>query len=132
MNENEKEFEDARIEQIVFGWNSVDEAAKDIFASLHRNLLEGTPVFLYKSTSRKSDLVQIAIVANILDYDSMKYSGDYGIGIITAGYSAYYPKMPLEYLEKEILEDLEGWKVEKSVIDVYKKIIKALKDNDGK
>lgn len=132
MNENEKEFEDARIEQIVFGWNSVDEAAKDIFSSLHRNLLEGTPVFLYKNTSRKSDLVQVAIVANISDYNSMKYSGDYGIGITTAGYSAYYPRVPLEYLEKEILGELEGWKVEKSVIDVYKKIIKALKDNDSK
>ena len=47
---------------------------------------------------------------------------DYGVGIITAGYTMLYPHVDKEYLT-ELAQDLEKWKVDKKIVEVYKKII---------
>ena len=123
---SEEEFTDERINQIVWGWDSVDKAAAEVFASIHRTLLEGVPVFLYKNTNTKSDLCQVVVVRNI-DEQTGKLSDDYGMGMITAGFSVLYPHLPIEYLESDLLSDLEKYKVDKKIINTYVSIINALK-----
>jgi hypothetical protein len=123
---SEEEFTDERINQIVWGWDSVDKAAAEVFASVHRTLLEGVPVFLYKNTTTKSDLCQVVVVRNI-DEQTGKLSDDYGMGMITAGFSVLYPHLPIEYLESDLLSDLEKYKVDKKIINTYVSIINALK-----
>ena len=123
---SEEEFTDERINQIVWGWDSVDKAAAEVFASVHRTLLEGVPVFLYKNTTTKSDLCQVVVVRNI-DEQTGKLSDDYGMGMITAGFSVLYPHLPIEYLESDLLSDLEKYKVDKKIINTYISIINALK-----
>ena len=123
---SEEEFTDERINQIVWGWDSVDKAAAEVFASVHRTLLEGVPVFLYKNTNTKSDLCQVVVVRNI-DEQTGKLSDDYGMGMITAGFSVLYPHLPIEYLESDLLSDLEKYKVDKKIINTYVSIINALK-----
>ena len=113
---SEEEFTDERINQIVWGWDSVDKAAAEVFASIHRTLLEGVPVFLYKNTNTKSDLCQVVVVRNI-DEQTGKLSDDYGMGMITAGFSVLY----------DLLSDLEKYKVDKKIINTYVSIINALK-----
>ena len=120
------EMADERISQIVWGWESVDKAAADVFASIHRTLLDGVPVFLYKNTTTKSDLIQVVAVKNLNEVTG-ELTGDYGVGMITAGFSVLYPHIPLEYLESDLLADLEKYKVDKKIIDTYKNIIDALK-----
>lgn len=123
---SEEEFTDERINQIVWGWDSVDKAAAEVFASVHRTLLEGVPVFLYKNTTTKSDLCQVVVVRNINEQTG-KLSDDYGMGMITAGFSVLYPHLPIEYLESDLLSDLEKYKVDKKIINTYVSIINALK-----
>lgn len=123
---SEEEFTDERVNQIVWGWDSVDKAAAEVFASVHRTLLEGVPVFLYKNTTTKSDLCQVVVVRNI-DEQTGKLSDDYGMGMITAGFSVLYPHLPIEYLESDLLSDLEKYKVDKKIINTYVSIINALK-----
>ena len=123
---SEEELTDERINQIVWGWDSVDKAAAEVFASVHRTLLEGVPVFLYKNTTTKSDLCQVVVVRNI-DEQTGKLSDDYGMGMITAGFSVLYPHLPIEYLESDLLSDLEKYKVDKKIINTYVSIINALK-----
>ena len=120
MSTYEGNSEQDRAEQIVFGWNSIDAAASEIFAGIHRTLLEGMPLFLYKNSNNKSDLVQAVVVRN-LDYENRAMT-DYGVGIITAGYTMLYPHVDKEYLT-ELAQDLEKWKVDKKIVEVYKKII---------
>lgn len=120
MSTYEGNSEQDRAEQIVFGWQSIDSAAADIFSSIHRSLLDGMPLFLYKNSNNKSDLVQVVVVRN-LDYDNRQMT-DYGMGIITAGYTMLYPHVDKEYLT-ELAQDLEKWKVDKKIVEVYKKII---------
>ena len=123
---SEEELTDERINQIVWGWDSVDKAAAEVFVSVHRTLLEGVPVFLYKNTTTKSDLCQVVVVRNI-DEQTGKLSDDYGMGMITAGFSVLYPHLPIEYLESDLLSDLEKYKVDKKIINTYVSIINALK-----
>lgn len=121
-NMSSEEIESTRAEQIVFGWGDVEKAAADIYCSLHRSLLEGTPLFLYKNTNSKSDLGQVVVVRNI-DYENKRFT-DYGMGIITSGYTMLYPHVGKEYLSTELVSDLEKWKVDKKIIETFKDILK--------
>lgn len=123
---SKEEYTDERVNQIVWGWESVDKAAADVFASIHRTLLDGVPVFLYKNTTTKSDLCQIVVVRNINE-STGELLDNYGVGMITAGFSVLYPHLPIEYLESDLLADLEKYKVDKKIINTYVNIINTLK-----
>ena len=125
LSVDNKELQEERARQIVYGWENIEKAAADIYNSLHRSLLEGYPIFLYRNTSQKSDLVQIAVVRNY-DYQTNKLLDDYGVGMITAGFTMLYPHIQKEYLETDLLADLEKYKIDKKIIDTYKQIINKL------
>lgn len=113
-----------RAEQIVYGWSSIEKAAEEIHNGLHATLLSGSPVFLYRNSSTNSDLVQLAIVQN-LDYQG-NLRPDFGIGIITAGYTALYPSMPIEYLSSDLRNTIISHKVPKNILESYDQIVSTL------
>ena len=125
LSVDSKEIQEERARQIVYGWENIEKAAADIYNSLHRSLLEGYPIFLYRNTSQKSDLIQVVVVRNY-DDQSNALIDDYGVGMITAGFTMLYPHIQKEYLETDLLSDLEKYKVEKKIIDTYKQIINKL------
>lgn len=100
---------------IVLGWTNTDDLAKDIWGSIHSILLKGYPVFAYRDMEK----FQIVIVRNS--------ETDYAMGMITPGYSMLLPHIPLDYLSEKVIEDLENFKVNKSIIESYKQIIEDLK-----
>lgn len=129
-NEIMSQFDNAaeqRAEQIVFGWNSVDDAAADLFKGMHKQLLDGKPIFLFKNTTTKSDLIQLVVVQNLDWINDEQVYTDYSVSMITAGWSAIYPHVTEEYLSGDILCDLEKYKIDRDVIETYKQIIKRLK-----
>lgn len=93
---------------VIYGWGSIEEVAQTLWSSVHSSLLSGDLVFAYRDSS-----YQVVIV---------KGSTDYGVGIITPGYTALVPHCPKEYLVGEVLKDLTGMKPEKSVLLSYKNI----------
>lgn len=100
-----------------YGWPSVDRAAEEIYCSLHSSLLSGFPLFLYKELgTAKSGLLQAVVVKNLGSEDN------YGVGIITSGYTMLYPHVGYSYLES-LVGDFIAWKVEKKIIETYKEII---------
>lgn len=105
-----------------WGWESTSEAACDVFNSLHRSLLEGVFLFGYKNIfgPDKSQLQQCVIVR----FDTNLF----GVGVVTSGYTMLLPRVPLSYLETELLEDLKKWKIEKEIIETYKAILNDLRD----
>ena len=103
---------------LCYGWPSVDKAAEEIYCGLHSSLLSGYPLFLYKElNTTKSTLVQVVVVKNLGEDVS-----DYGVGIITSGYTMLYPHIGYDYLVR-LTDDLLAWKVDKKIIETYKEII---------
>lgn len=111
----------------VMGWENAEQVASDIWASVHSTLLSGALLFAYKSTNTSSDLVQVVVVKNL---PSERSNGEgYGVGMITTGFSMLLPKVPIEYLAGDLLEDLKKYKVNKEIVDTYIQIIKLCKEN---
>ena len=105
-----------------WGWSDVNEAACDVFNSIHRNLLEGQFVFGYKNTfgPEKSQLMQVIVV---------RFSKDvFGVGVVTSGYTMLLPQVPITYLDVEFAEDLKKWKIESHILNTYKSIINKIKN----
>ena len=103
--------------------------------SINENLLRGDLIFAYRSTqsSNKAPLFQVVVV-NDLKYepDGRRLSTDkFSICIITSGYTAYIPHMPVDYLD-EVVTDLEEGKADKKIVENFKNIIKNFKPKEDK
>lgn len=110
----------------VWGWENAMSVANDLWASVHSSLLSGDLVFAYKETKGNSEFSQIIIVQN-KNLNPMTGELDFGVGMVTTGYTSLLPHVPYEYLEDIILEDLKKYKVDKSILEIYKQIIKIYK-----
>lgn len=124
LKENDNDLLENRKQQIVFGdWNNVDEVASDLWSSIHRSLLDSSgPFFAYKNTRAGSDLIQIVVVMNYNQMGSL-ITGDFGIGMVTNGYSVLLPHVPTDYLTKVLINDLEKFKIEKNILETFKQLI---------
>ena len=117
-----------------WGWSDTMEAANDIYNSLHSNLLAGEFVFGYKNVTgmKKSDLAQLIVVRFRKGCENLGTIGDpvdtFGVGVITTGYSMLLPKVPLEYLETELVSDLEKWKIETNILNTFKRLLANIRD----
>ena len=112
----------------VIGWDNAMACANDLWSSIHRSLLKGELVFAYKSGGTgNTGFGQIVVVQNLNHETGRRLYDDYGVGLITSGYTALLPHVPYSYLENDILEDLKKFKVESRIIDIYKQIIKTVK-----
>lgn len=112
-------------EMRIHGFQSSMEVARTLMGSIHENLLRGDLVFAYTSSrsSSKTSLYQVVVVNDLYELNGTFVKSDkYSISLITSGYSAYIPHMPIDYLT-EIAKDLEENKVDKKVIESFKKII---------
>lgn len=104
----------------VYGWENAMSVASDLWASIHSSLLAGDLVFAYKDIIGESGLSQIVIVSNQLTMD-------FSVGMITTGYTALLPHVPLDYLTGTVLGDLKKYKVDKNIIKTYEQIIENYK-----
>ena len=114
----------------IFGYEDSMQVARSIMGSIYENLLHGDLIFAYRSTatSNKSSLFQVVIV------NDLKYGNDgrtyptklFSVSLITAGYSAYIPHMPVDYLD-EVVGDLEEGKADKKIIENFKLIVENIK-----
>jgi hypothetical protein len=95
----------------IFGWNNAQEVAETVWTSIHHSLLQGELVFAYRGSG---DLKQIIVVK--------LGSGQYGVGMITTGFTMLVPKIPADSIEEFVTADLKKYK-----LDV--EIIKGLKNN---
>lgn len=110
----------------VWGWENAMSVANDLWASIHSSLLSGDLVFAYKETKGNSEFSQIIVVQN-KNLNPMTGELDFGVGMVTTGYTSLLPHVPYAYLEDIILEDLKKYKVDKSILEIYKQIIKIYK-----
>lgn len=117
-----------------WGWKDTMEAASDVFNSIHANLLSGEFIFGYKNITgaEKSDLAQVVVVRfrkGIPEFGTQGCSEDmFGVGVITSGYTMLLPRVPIAYIETELINDLTKWKLEKKILNTFKRIIADIKD----
>jgi hypothetical protein len=125
------EEEVQKIQQMrVFGFEDSMQVARGLMGSIHENLLHGDLIFAYRSTAttNKTPLFQVVVV-NDLNYrnDGQVYPTSlFSVSLITTGYSAYIPHMPVDYLD-EVVGDLEEGKADKKIIENFKIIVENLK-----
>ena len=114
----------------IFGFEDSMQVARSLMGSINENLLRGDLIFAYRSTTpaNKAPLFQVVVV------NDLKYGNDgrtyptklFSVSLITAGYSAYIPHMPVDYLD-EVVGDLEEGKADKKIIENFKLIVEKIK-----
>jgi hypothetical protein len=97
---------------------------------IQENLLQGDLMFAYRSSSssNKTSLYQVVVVNDLRrGADGIIYSTDkFSISIVTSGYTAYLPHMPIEYLD-EVTKDLVEGKAEQRIVENFKNIVEDFK-----
>jgi hypothetical protein len=111
--------------QIVNGaWQNVDEVASALWGSIHSSLLDCSgPFFAYKSTKSNTELVQLVVVMNFDRNSGLVIPNDFGVGMITSGFSMLLPHVPMRYLETSLHDDLVKYRVETNIIEIYEQLI---------
>lgn len=111
--------------QIVNGaWQNVDEVASALWGSIHSSLLDCSgPFFAYKSTKSNTELVQLVVVMNFDRNSGLVIPNNFGVGMITSGFSMLLPRVPMRYLETSLHDDLIKYKVETNIIEIYEQLI---------
>ena len=123
-----------RKEQLVIGWKSADEVASSIWGSIHSKLVEGMLVFAYRSTNDKTDLIQLVVVRNLKKDafgNTTNIDDDYAIGMVTKGFTMLLPRVPLSYIENDVLSDMKKYKLDSNLIDLYKQVVKNFEEKYG-
>lgn len=91
----------------IWGWNSIEDVAQEVWSGLHSDLLVGNFVFAFKNPT--GDIKQFVI--------TQRTSEDYMLGVISAGYTMYLPHTTRDYLRETFIQDLKKNKIESAVID---------------
>lgn len=99
----------------IYGWNSEDELAKEIFEDgLFSDLLKGPLVFAYKNTKKTGTIYKL-VISKRLDTSEFRY----GFVSFSKGWKCFNPKSPKEFLLSIMLEELEENKTDKSIIQSF-------------
>lgn len=118
-------------DQVIVGWGDANEVASSIWSSIHSSLLSGKLVFAYKPY-KESELTQLVVVRNLKnDTYGRVLDKDYAVGMMTSGFSMLLPHVPLEYLENDLVNDMNKYKVDKETIETFKKFIKFFEEKYG-
>lgn len=102
----------------LIGWKTPEEAAADVWCSIHSSLLKGELLLGYKNLKADSEVQQLILVRNS--------DNTFGIGLMTNGYTALLPAMSKEYLSDIFLDDVKSQKINKQVLETLKNIIEKL------
>lgn len=118
-------------DQVIVGWGDANEVASSIWSSIHSSLLSGKLVFAYKPY-KESELTQLVVVRNLKnDTYGRVMDKDYAVGMMTSGFSMLLPHVPFEYLENDLVNDMNKYKVDKETIETFKKFIKFFEEKYG-
>lgn len=103
---------DSRKRSNIYGWESENEVACEIYCSPFRSLLEGKLVFAYKNLSNSGTIKLMVITKTLKGYRFclIPYSG---------GWTCYYPESSSEYIREVLLSDLQKNKTEKYIIEDF-------------
>ena len=97
----------------INGWSCVEELADEVYSSIHSGLLQGNLVYAL----RCQEIPRLVITQRI-------DTGDFMVGEIMPGWTAYYPRVPYQFLYSDILEDMKKLKLPKETIDNYILVLK--------
>lgn len=118
-------------DQVIVGWGDANEVASSIWSSIHSSLLSGKLVFAYKPY-KESELTQLVVVRNLKnDTYGRVMDKDYAVGMMTSGFSMLLPHVPFEYLDNDLVSDMNKYKVDKETIETFKKFIKFFEEKYG-
>lgn len=111
MAKKVKKTEETRQKSNIYGWSSIDDVAKEVYEGPFKELLEGNLVFAYKN-SGDTGTVKFLVITKTKD--------GFRFGFISqTGWTCYYPKTTLEYLNEVILDDLKKNKTENYIIEDF-------------
>lgn len=97
----------------INGWSCIEELADEVYSSIHSGLLQGNLVYAL----RCQEIPRLVITQRI-------DTGDFMVGEIMPGWTAYYPRVPYQFLYSDILEDMKKLKLPKETIDNYILVLK--------
>jgi len=125
------EEESKQVERMrIYGFEDSMQVARELMGKIQENLLQGDLMFAYRSSSssNKTSLYQVVVVNDLRrGADGIIYSTDkFSISIVTSGYTAYLPHMPIEYLD-EVTKDLVEGKAEQRIVENFKNIVEDFK-----
>lgn len=98
----------------INGWSCVEELADDVYSSIHSGLLQGNLVYALRCQE-----IPRLVITQRLD------TGDFMVGEIMPGWTAYYPRVPYQFLFNDILEDMRKLKLSKETIENYILVLKS-------
>lgn len=98
----------------IFGWNNIEDLAKEMKGSGFSGLLDGYLVFAYKNLG-KSGTIRVLVISKRLD------GPGYIIGErpFSNGWTGFLPNMPPEYLREVIYFNLIENKTDKEIVEAF-------------
>ena len=110
--------------ETIFGWNSPEEVAAEIWKSSADNLLRGDLIFAVKNSG---DIEKLIITSNFTTDKGKKVWTDFGVLTVTKGWTGLVPHVKVGYLEEVTLKDMKENKVDKEIIESLKTTLKKWK-----
>jgi hypothetical protein len=112
------------VDQIIFGWQDAMEVAKEAWKAGNLKLLEGDLIFAFKNTGIESALHQIMLVRYfMINPGGVKVpTGEYGLSVVTNGYSYVLPRVDKSYLTY-LYDDIASYKLDKKILTTFRNII---------
>ena len=97
----------------ITGWSCSEELADEVYSSIHSGLLFGNLVYAL----RCEEIPRLVITQRI-------DTGDFMLGEIFPGWTAYYPRIPYRALVSDVLSDMKKLKLPKETIDNFILVLK--------
>ena len=98
----------------IYGWSSLEDVAKDVNHSIHRELLSGE----FVCAGQCDWELQRFVVTRRLDDPNQ-----FMVGVICKGHTAFFPKLPKDAVLGYIECDMKEKKVPGGIIDDFIKIL---------
>ena len=109
-----KEVEKEKQPIQINGWYCIEELAEEIYSSIHSELLKGNLVYAL----RCQEFPRLVITQRV-------DTGEFMVGEITPGWTAFYPRVPYQFLLSDVLEDMKKFKLTKETIENFLLILKT-------
>lgn len=116
--------EQHKVDQIIFGWQDAMDVAKEAWKAGNLKLLEGDLIFAFKNTGVESALHQIMLVRYfMINTGGVKVpTGEYGLSVVTNGYSYMLPRVDKSYLTY-LYDEIASYKLDKKILMTFRNII---------
>ena len=97
----------------VTGWSCVEELADEVYSSIHSGLLFGNLVY-----ALKCEEIPRLVITQRVD------TGEFMLGEVFSGWTAYYPRIPYQALVSDVSNDMKKLKLPKETIDNFILVLK--------